>query len=107
MSDIKPLLKLTAIISLTLLLQACAAAVVAGHVWPVQLGFKGGRGFGPLLGGQVNQVNWGLAALWLGEHEQGLAVWAKFLLPTLSFGADLAKFRHASSLSNHLYITIG
>ncbi|WP_306523685.1 division/outer membrane stress-associated lipid-binding lipoprotein [Rheinheimera sp.] len=30
MSDIKPLLKLTAIISLTLLLQACAAAVVAG-----------------------------------------------------------------------------
>lgn len=30
MSDIKPLLKLTAVISLTLLLQACAAAVVAG-----------------------------------------------------------------------------
>lgn len=29
---------------------AAAAAVVAGHVWPVQLGFKGGRGFGPLLG---------------------------------------------------------
>lgn len=30
MSELKPLLKLTAIISLTLLLQACAAAVVAG-----------------------------------------------------------------------------
>ncbi|WP_296294655.1 division/outer membrane stress-associated lipid-binding lipoprotein [Rheinheimera sp.] len=30
MSDVKPLLKLTAIVSLTLLLQACAAAVVAG-----------------------------------------------------------------------------
>ena len=29
---------------------AAAAAVVAGHVWPVQLGFKGGRGLGPLLG---------------------------------------------------------
>ncbi len=29
---------------------AAGAAVVAGHVWPVQLGFKGGRGFGPLLG---------------------------------------------------------
>jgi glycerol-3-phosphate acyltransferase PlsY len=29
---------------------AVAAAVVAGHVWPVQLGFRGGRGLGPLLG---------------------------------------------------------
>jgi len=29
---------------------AAAAAVVAGHVWPVQLDFRGGRGFGPLLG---------------------------------------------------------
>jgi acyl phosphate:glycerol-3-phosphate acyltransferase len=29
---------------------AAATAVVAGHVWPVQLGFHGGRGLGPLLG---------------------------------------------------------
>jgi glycerol-3-phosphate acyltransferase PlsY len=29
---------------------AAAAAVVAGHVWPLQLGFRGGRGLGPLLG---------------------------------------------------------
>jgi glycerol-3-phosphate acyltransferase PlsY len=29
---------------------AVAAAVVAGHVWPVQLGFRGGRGLSPLLG---------------------------------------------------------
>lgn len=29
---------------------AAAAAVVAGHIWPVQLGFRGGRGLGPLLG---------------------------------------------------------
>jgi glycerol-3-phosphate acyltransferase PlsY len=29
---------------------AAAAAVVAGHIWPVQLGFRGGRGFSPLLG---------------------------------------------------------
>lgn len=29
---------------------AAAVAVVAGHVWPVQLGFRGGRGYGPLLG---------------------------------------------------------
>lgn len=29
---------------------AAAAAVVAGHVWPIQLGFRGGRGLSPLLG---------------------------------------------------------
>lgn len=29
---------------------AAALAVVAGHVWPVQLGFHGGKGLGPLLG---------------------------------------------------------
>jgi acyl phosphate:glycerol-3-phosphate acyltransferase len=29
---------------------ATAAAVVAGHVWPVQLSFRGGRGLSPLLG---------------------------------------------------------
>ncbi len=26
-------------------------AVIAGHIWPVWLGFRGGRGGGPLLGG--------------------------------------------------------
>jgi glycerol-3-phosphate acyltransferase PlsY len=29
---------------------AAALAVVAGHVWPVQLKFRGGRGLSPLLG---------------------------------------------------------
>lgn len=29
---------------------AAGTAVVAGHVWPVQMGFRGGRGLGPLLG---------------------------------------------------------
>ena len=29
---------------------AAATAVVAGHVWPIQLGFRGGRGLSPLLG---------------------------------------------------------
>jgi glycerol-3-phosphate acyltransferase PlsY len=29
---------------------AAALAVVAGHIWPVQLGFHGGKGLGPLLG---------------------------------------------------------
>ena len=29
---------------------ACAVAAVAGHVWPPQLGFRGGRGMSTLLG---------------------------------------------------------
>ncbi len=29
---------------------AAALAVVVGHVWPVLLGFRGGKGLGPLLG---------------------------------------------------------
>lgn len=29
---------------------ACALAVLAGHVWPVQLRFRGGKGVAPLLG---------------------------------------------------------
>jgi acyl phosphate:glycerol-3-phosphate acyltransferase len=29
---------------------AAGTAVVTGHVWPVLLGFRGGRGLGPLLG---------------------------------------------------------
>jgi acyl phosphate:glycerol-3-phosphate acyltransferase len=28
-------------------------AVVAGHIWPVWLGFRGGRGAGPILGGCI------------------------------------------------------
>lgn len=27
-----------------------AIAVIAGHIWPIQLGFRGGRGLSPLLG---------------------------------------------------------
>jgi glycerol-3-phosphate acyltransferase PlsY len=29
---------------------ACAAAVIAGHIWPVCLGFRGGKGVGPFIG---------------------------------------------------------
>lgn len=31
--------------------------VVAGHIWPAPLGFRGGRGAGPLLGGSI-ALNW-------------------------------------------------
>lgn len=30
---------------------AATLAVVVGHVWPILMGFRGGRGLGPLLGG--------------------------------------------------------
>ena len=30
--------------------QVILIALIAGHVWPMQLGFKGGKGVGPLLG---------------------------------------------------------
>jgi len=35
-------------------------AVIAGHIWPVWLGFRGGRGGGPLLGGTL-ALKWELA----------------------------------------------
>jgi len=35
-------------------------AVIAGHIWPVWLGFRGGRGGGPLLGGTL-ALAWQLA----------------------------------------------
>ena len=37
-------------------------AAVAGHIWPAQLRFKGGRGAGPLLGGCVALNPWFLVA---------------------------------------------
>jgi glycerol-3-phosphate acyltransferase PlsY len=35
-------------------------AVIAGHIWPVWLGFRGGKGGGPLLGGTL-ALKWELA----------------------------------------------
>jgi glycerol-3-phosphate acyltransferase PlsY len=37
-------------------------AVIAGHIWPVWLGFRGGRGGGPLLGGCA-AFDWRLASV--------------------------------------------
>lgn len=41
---------------------AVGAAVVAGHVWPVQLGFRGGRGLSPLLGAWLVLAPFAMAA---------------------------------------------
>ncbi len=41
---------------------AALVAVVAGHVAPVQLGFRGGRGLGPALGGML-VLDWRVAAV--------------------------------------------
>jgi acyl phosphate:glycerol-3-phosphate acyltransferase len=44
---------------------AALVAVVGGHVAPAQLGFRGGRGLGPALGGMV-VLDWRVAAAGLG-----------------------------------------
>ncbi|MGZ4431888.1 MAG: glycerol-3-phosphate acyltransferase [Gaiellales bacterium] len=42
----------------------CLVGVVAGHVWPVQLGFHGGRGLSAALGGLL-VLDWRVAAIGL------------------------------------------
>ena len=44
---------------------ASLVAVVAGHVAPAQLGFRGGRGLGPAVGGML-VLDWRVAAVALG-----------------------------------------
>lgn len=51
---------------------AAGTAVIAGHVWPVQLRFRGGRGLGPLLGAWLVLAP---GALGIGLAVAGLA-WA-------------------------------
>lgn len=41
---------------------AAGLAAVAGHVWPVQLRFRGGRGLGPLLGAWLVLTPWAMFA---------------------------------------------
>jgi len=58
---------------------AALPAVVAGHVAPPQLGFRGGRGLGPALGGML-VLDWRVAVI-------GLAVAALFAGATRAFTA--------------------
>lgn len=39
----------------------CAVAVVVGHIWPVQLGFRGGKGIASALGALLLLAPWLLA----------------------------------------------
>lgn len=66
---------------------AAGTAVVAGHIWPVQLRFRGGRGLGPLLGAWL-----ALAPLAIGVClVVAGAIWAvtKKKVPAGLFGAFL------------------
>jgi glycerol-3-phosphate acyltransferase PlsY len=52
----------------------CATAVFAGHVWPVYLGFRGGKGVATGAGAMLALAPWALAA--------GLGMWGLSLLIT-------------------------
>jgi acyl phosphate:glycerol-3-phosphate acyltransferase len=52
---------------------AALPAVVAGHVAPPQLGFRGGRGLGPALGGMA-VLDWRVALVGLGAAAACMAV---------------------------------
>jgi glycerol-3-phosphate acyltransferase PlsY len=53
---------------------ACAAGAVAGHVWPLWFGFRGGKGAATLVGTLLVLAPWGLIPV--------LAVWLMVLTTT-------------------------
>jgi len=84
-------------------------AVVAGHVWPAQLGFRGGKGVSTSLMG-VLIYDWRLALIYCLVFAAGLAVMRRsvaaslagfILLPTASrwLGADPAQIWEISVLA--------
>jgi len=66
----------------------CAAglAVVAGHLWPVQLGFRGGKGMATSLGVILYTAPWAGLAMW------GVFAAGKLLLRSSTLGAVAAFF---------------
>ena len=66
----------------------CAAgmAVVAGHLWPVQLGFRGGKGMSTSHGAIIYAAPWVALAMW------GIFAAGKLLLRSSTLGAVCAFF---------------
>lgn len=72
---------------------AAAVAVVAGHVWPVQLGFRGGRGMAPLLGAWLVLAPLAILAclavagiIWVFTRRKvGAGLFGAFLLPATTW----------------------
>lgn len=76
---------------------AAATAAIAGHIWPLQLGFRGGKGLGPMLGAWVvlapvallassgvAAIVWGLTGRKIAGGMLGVAV----LVPTTAWRTD-------------------
>jgi glycerol-3-phosphate acyltransferase PlsY len=70
---------------------AVMLAVIAGHVWPAQLGFRGGKGASPAVGAVVAFTPWMVPALLVA----GVAAWPLFCSATV---AGLAAFLVAPCL---------
>ncbi|MEZ5500468.1 MAG: glycerol-3-phosphate 1-O-acyltransferase PlsY [Steroidobacteraceae bacterium] len=67
---------------------ACGFAAIAGHVWPVYFGFRGGKGVAPLVGA--------LAALSIGLLWKFLLVW--LIVVTLTGFVSLGSMVASASL---------
>jgi len=74
-------------------LAACILAVLAGHIWPIQLGFRGGKGISVMVGGLMVLDIWlllvlfGIALLlYVGTRKYMLSgMLAIVMLPLLSY----------------------
>jgi glycerol-3-phosphate acyltransferase PlsY len=60
-------------------LMGVVLAVVAGHAWPVQLGFRGGKGIATALGAIAVHASWALVAV-AGVLALVFLIWGRFVL---------------------------
>ncbi len=76
---------------------ACGAAAIAGHTWPIWLGFKGGKGVATGAGALLAVAPWAFAA--------GLAAWLLVFL--LSRYVSLASILAAASAAAAGWVVYG